>query len=391
MNERWTAALPRISPALALALAIVPAAGCISLRYQARQSAPGDPATPAAHAERITVRDLHGRAGETYETNGPSGRPYVTRQGLEVDAVSDDTEKTVLLSVRMDAGPEAAVVGMTWSPAAAPRCAGGHPALAILTDVDGELNSSFAHREQAHWERPVILRGQNVLSGRFDEDRPLLHGDSVVDVLMVEHDGAAMRLACARVAITGAGVTYWNQKRWSVGERLSWQRGLRFSRSSVLLAGFSVARWWGSVRIGVEGIFGGSSDGPSGDGTPDPSGPSGTGACFLVSGPDCEHVTTGGMALQAGGIAWRWEHWAAGWSVAYEALYARIRPMDRHALAAGPRVALQLLRALPDIAGVSQHSPTSAWGFELYAAAAQELSGTAAGTPITYGVSLLGF
>ncbi len=65
--------------------------------------------------------------------------------------------------------------------------------------------------------------------------------------------------------------------------------------------------------------------------------------------------------------------------------------MQHHAMAAGPRVALQLLHALPDSAGVSQHSPTSAWGFELYAAVPQELSGTAAGTPITYGVSFLGF
>jgi hypothetical protein len=377
--------------ALALALAIVPVAGCISVRYQARQSTPGDPATPATHAERITVRDLHFRAGEVYETNGPIGRPRVTREGLTADAVPDETDRTLLLSVRIDAGPGADVVGMSWSPASAPRCAGGHPALAIMTDVEGELNSSFAHREQVRWERPVILRGQNVLSGRFDEDRPLLHDDSVVDVLLVERDGAAARWVCARVPVTGAGVTYWNQKRWSLGSRLSWQRGLRFSRGSVLLAGLSVARWWGPVRIGVEGIIGGTSDAPSGDGTPDPQGPAGTAFCFLVSGPDCDDVTTGGAALQAGGIGWRWERWALGWSVAYEALYARIRPVARHGMSAGPRVSLQLLHALPDIAGVSRHSPTSAWGFELYAAAAQEVSGPAAGTPVTYGISLLGF
>ena len=201
----------------------------------------------------------------------------------------------------------------------------------------------------------------------------------------------SLRQVCVRVPITGAGITYWNQKRWSLGARTSWQRGMRFSRSSVLLTGISVARWWGPVRIGVEGIFGGSSDGPSGNGTPDPKGPSGTSACFLVSGPDCEDVTTGGVGLQAGGIAWRWERWALGWNVAYEALYARIRPMDRHGMAAGPRVSLRFLRVLPDIAGVSAHSPTSAWGFELYAAAAQELIGAAAGTPVTYGISFLAF
>lgn len=389
MNERRLPSLSAIGTALALA--IVPAAGCISVRYQARQSTPGDPAAPAAHAERLTVRDLHGKAGGVYETYGPNGRPHVTREGLLVDAVPDDTDRTVLLSVRIDAGPGADVWGMMWSPASAPRCAGGHPSLAIMTDVEGELNSSFADREQVRWERPVVVRGQNVLSGRFDEDRPLLHASSVVDVLLVERDGAALRQVCVRIPITGAGITYWNQKRWSLGARLSWQRGLRFSRSSVLLWGVSVARWWGPVRIGVEGIVGGSSDGPSGDGTRDPQGPSGTGACFLVLGPDCEDVTAGGVALQAGGIAWRGERWALGLNVAYEALYARIRPMDRHGMAAGPRVSLQLLRALPDIAGVSPHSPTSAWGFELYAAAAQELTGTAAGTPVSYGISFLGF
>jgi len=125
VNERRLPSLSAIGTALALA--IVPAAGCISVRYQARQSTPGDPAAPAAHAERLTVRDLHGKAGAVYETNGPTGRPHVTREGLLVDAVPDDTDRTVLLSVRIDAGPGADVWGMMWSPASAPRCAGGHP------------------------------------------------------------------------------------------------------------------------------------------------------------------------------------------------------------------------------------------------------------------------
>ena len=98
MNERRMASLS--TTATLLALAIVPAAGCISVQYQARQSKPGDPATPAAHAERITVRDLRGKAGEAYQTNGPTGLPRVTPEGLQVDAVSDEIERTVLLSVR---------------------------------------------------------------------------------------------------------------------------------------------------------------------------------------------------------------------------------------------------------------------------------------------------
>jgi hypothetical protein len=207
----------------------------------------------------------------------------------------------------------------------------------------------------------------------------------------VHREGGAAREDCVRVAMTGAGVTYWNLKRWSVGARLSWRRGLRFTDSSVLLVALSVGRWWGPVRIGVEAMVGGTNDSENSDGTPDRSGPGGTGLCFLAPGPDCDEVNTGGAALEASGIAWRWDRWAVGWSLAYETLFAQLKPVERHAIAGGPRLALQLLRAVPDVTGVSPHSPTSAWGFELYAAAGWELTGAANGRPVTYGVSLLGF
>jgi hypothetical protein len=374
-------------------LALVPlsAIACISVRYQARQSLPGDPATPATHAEGVTIADLHLTPGRIRRPDDSWARPTVTLAGLTTEAVADETNRTVLLAVRIAAGSEVEVLDMVWSPPAAPRCAGGHPALAILVDADGDLNSSLAERAQVHWERPVVLRGERVLSGRFDEDRPLLHGASVVDVRIARRGGGAAQEDCIRVPVTGPGVTFWNLKRWSIGGRLSWRRALRFTDSSVLLFGVSVGRWWGPVRIGVEAMGGGTNDNQDSNGAAARSGPTGTGLCFLASGPDCDNVTTGGLALEASGVAWRWDRWAVGWSLAYETLFARVRPIERHAIAGGPRLALQLLRAAPDVAGVSRHSPTSAWGFELYAAAGWEMTGAAAGKPITYGISLLGF
>jgi hypothetical protein len=374
-----------------LALAPLSAMACAAVNYQARQSLPGDPATPATHTEGVAIRDLHQTAGEVSISGGGFATASVTREGLTTEELPREIDRTILLAARVAAGSGVEVLDMVWSPASAPRCAGGHPALAILVDAQGELNSSLAARAQVHWERPVLLRGEQVLSGRFDEDRPLLHGASVVDVRLARREGGTVREDCVRVPMTGPGVTFWNLKRWSVGGRISWRRALRFTDSSVALLGLSVGRWWGPVRIGVEGMFGGTKDNPNGDGTPNRSGPAGTGLCFLAPGPDCDDVIAGGFALEVSGIGWRWERWAVGWSLSYETLFARIRPVDRHAIAGGPRLGLQLLRTVPDVAGISPRSPTSAWGFELYAAAGWEMTGSPAGAPITYGVSLLGF
>jgi hypothetical protein len=374
-----------------LALASSSTMACAAVHYQTRQSLPGDPATPVAHAEGVAIKDLHQTVGEVSVPSGGFGTARVTAAGLTTEEMPYEIDRTILLAMRVAAGSGVEVLDMSWSPTSALRCAGGHPALAILTDAAGELNSSLAERPQVHWERPVVLRGEEVLSGRFDEDRPLLHSASVVDVRLRRHEGGIVRDDCVRVPMTGPGVTYWNLKRWSVGGRVSWRRALRFTDSSVVLLGLSVGRWWGPVRIGVEGTFGGTKDSPNGDGTPNRSGPAGTGLCFLAPGPDCDEVTTGGFALEASGVGWRWERWAVGWSLSYETLFARIGPIERHAIAGGPRLAFQLLRTAPDVAGVSPHSPTSAWGFELYAAAGREMTGIAAGAPITYGVSLLGF
>jgi hypothetical protein len=374
-----------------LALPALCSLACLSVHYQARQSTRGDPASPAAHAERVAIRDLHDKPGEAPASGATWVRPRVTRAGLETTEIASEIDRTLVLSVRIAAGPRAEIVAMTWSPPSAPRCSGGHPALAILTDAEGELNSTVMERPQVRWERPVVLQGEQVLSGRFDEDPPLLHQDSVVDIRLATYQAGVRREDCIRVPMTGAGVTYWNLKHWSLGGRVSWRRALPSTHSSVLLLGLSLGRWWGPVRIGVEGLVGGTADSSRSDGAPDPDGPSGTGLCFLASGPDCDTVTLGAAALEASGIGWRWTRWAIGWSVAYETSFASLLPVHRWAIAGGPRLALQLLRAVPDIAGVSRFSPTSAWGVELYAAAGQQWKGAAAGTPVTYGVSLLGF
>jgi len=375
-----------------LFLAPLSAMACVTVRYQARQSLPGEPAAPATRAEGVTSNDSQRTPGEVSTSEGREKPTVTPDKGLTTEQVSRDDTRIVLLSVRVAAGPEVAVLDMVWSPPSAPRCAGGHPALAVLVDAGGDLNSSFAERAQVHWERPVVLRGEQVLSGRFHEDRPLLLGASVVDVLVARRDGGTTREECIRVPLTGPGVTYWNQKRWSLGGRLSWRRALPFTDSSVFLVGVSVGRWVGPVRLGIEGLLGGTDDEEKkSDGTLDTSGPSGTALCFAKLGPDCDAVKTGGFALEASGIGWRWHRWAIGWSLAYETLFAKIRPVDRYATAGGARLAVQLLRAVPSIAGVSRHSPTSAWGFELYAAAGWSLTGPATGQNLTYGVSVLGF
>ncbi len=191
-----------------LALAPLSASACLPAHYQATQWLPGDPATPAMHAERVSLRDLHITAGEVDRGEGASARPRVTRQGLKAEPIPSEGFSTILLAVRVATRSPIEVLDMVWSPPFAPRCAGGHPALAILIDAEGELNSFVAVRPQVHWERPVVLAGERVLSGRFDDDEPLRHNTSVVDVRLILHEGAVAREECVRVPMTGLGVAY---------------------------------------------------------------------------------------------------------------------------------------------------------------------------------------
>jgi hypothetical protein len=367
-----------------LALTTLPSTACLSVHYQARQSLPGSPSSPAMHAEGVAIRDMHATPDTVALGNGTWARPSVTRDGVTNEPITPELDRTLVLSVRLAAGARTEILDMTWSPASAPRCAGGHPALAILTDAEGELNSALAERPQVRWERPLVLQGDQVLSGRFDEDPPLLHQASVVDVRVATFDTGARRETCVRVPMIGPGITFRNLKRWSVGARLSWRRALPFTRSSVMLLGLSGGRWVGPVRLGLEGMVGGTNDG-GGDG------PHGTGLCFLLSGPDCDSISLAVVGMEASGVAWRRNRWALGWSVAYQTFFASIKPMDHDAIGGGPRLAVQVLRAASDVGGISTLSPTSAWGFELYAAHGQTWSGGGSGTPFTYGVSVLGF
>ena len=349
------------------------AAACIPVPYQARRAPLGDPAWPAMRVEEVTTSDSATTPGLHHLNSGVYAAPAVTPGGLENRPVSDSdsADLAVLWNVRLQAGAGVAILDMTWSPASAPRCAGGHPALDILLDLDGSPNHWLAPSRQVHWERPVIVRGERVLSGRFDDDPELLLQPSVVDVRLVQLEGGGRRELCVRVPATGPDVTFWSERRWSLGLRVSFRSALRFTRDGTVTAGASLGRWFGPLRLGVEGIFGGN-----------------------------DSVWLGGFALEAGGVAWRWRQgWALAWSAGFEALVGGVETADllggptvtRRASSGGPRIALQFVRAAPHVAGVSRWSPTSAAGLEVFASAPREWTGSAAGSPLTFGVSLLGF
>ena len=375
-----------------LVLALGPSLGC-AVSHHAREAPLGDPATPALRAEGVRTGETAIEPGEHSLGKGGWRRPFVDRDGLQnSDVNDDDVRRVVLWSVHVDGAAGVDVLDMTWNVADAPRCAGGHLALSISLDLDAPPNNALAADEQVHWERPVIVRGERALSGLFDEDRTLLRTPSVIDVRLIQHDAAGAREMCVRVPVTGPAVSYVEDRKWSLGARLEWRRALAFSASSTLMVGASVGGWVGPVRVGLEGLIGGT-DTPTSDGI------HGTSFCFLAPGPDCDEVDVGGFAIGANGLAWRASHWALGWSAVYEALFASIHRVDPlggarlalRASAAGPRLGLQLLRVSPHVMGVSRLSPTSAWGFELFGAAARERSGSAAGSPVTFGVALLGF
>ena len=199
---------------------------CITVQYQARRAA-GDPSTPAAQSERITVLDW-GKPAKPTRQRDQSGCPTSPGRPGE-GSRADGVERTVLLSVRIQAGPRADIRGMTWSPASAPRCAGGHPALGHYPRRGGAQPRprrragalGASGRPERRARRP----------GRFDEDRPLFDQTSVVDLLMVERAGAPdAREICVRVPVTGPGVIYWDQKRWSLGDGSPSDTRWRFSR-----------------------------------------------------------------------------------------------------------------------------------------------------------------
>jgi len=275
--------------ASALAMALTCQAACVSVSYQARRAPPGDPASPALRIAGVTTGERHAVAGDDELSDGRWVRPTVTQNGLENRDRSDSESihRTVLWSVRVEDNRGAEIVDMTWSPPWAPRCSGGHPALAILLEPDAPPDDVLAPDAQVHWERPVVIRGARLVTGRFDEDRPLLGQASVVDVRVIQHDGPVAREECVRIPAAGPDVAYWNTKRWSVGGRFALRRGLAFSHSSVPTWSVSLGRWAGPIRVGIEGTAGGTS-------SPQADGPTGTGLCFITPGPDCDRISMGG-------------------------------------------------------------------------------------------------
>jgi hypothetical protein len=189
-----------------LELAIVPVAGCGST-FQAQGALPGTPPVPAMRVDHVTTGERSLRAG-VISGDDSWVRPLVTRNGLESRSKGDDVQRTIRWALRVQGGTGIEVLDMTWSPGWAPLCAGGHPALDILLDLDAPPNHVLAPDAQVHWERPVIVRGERVLTGRFDEDRPLLTVPSVVDVRLIAHESGSPREICVRVPVTGPKITY---------------------------------------------------------------------------------------------------------------------------------------------------------------------------------------
>lgn len=352
-----------------LFVVVATAPASCAIRYQARDPRVGVPPQPPLRIEAVTVRDLHSVPGEDKSSDDKWVRPKVTQNGREERGGSDDIERTVLWEIRIQAGARTEIADMTWSAADAPLCAGGHPALDIVVD-DVVHNTWVAPDVQVHWERPVIVSGEHVVGGRFDEDPRLLQAPSVVDVRLVHHDGGRATEECVRLAATGPGVGYWNDKRWSLGGRFGLRVSFPFTTEPGLIWAASVGRWVGPIRIGFEMSAGGT-----------------------------DALTFGGALLETSGIAWRGRRWALGWSLGGEAIYGRVTetPMGagtavkRDGASIGPRFGLAVLRVVPDVAGVSRVSPTSGWGFELFVAAGKTVKGEAAGDAVSGGVALLGF
>jgi hypothetical protein len=364
--------------ALAPLLLVATAAGCLPITYQARRSVPGDPAVPAAHVEGVKTWDPTYAPG-TVGYKEDLIAPVVTNVGFHASDERTDRREYVLWSVRLDGGPGTEVVAMMWSPPGAPKCQGGHPALDLLLDRVGPKDMPLLEEGLVHWERPFIIKGSRVVSGRFDQDMPLLHQPSVVDLTLREHDAAGEREVCVRVPVAGPGITYWSTKRWSLGYRIGFRSAQAFTTGSTFSFSMGLGRWIGPVRVGLEGGFTGTNKDTADQGSP--AGNLGT------------------FALEASGPFARWgRYWGLAWSLGYEASFGAMHRLDpamspvvSHVGAGGPRLGLRLFAGLPDLDGVSPFSPTSAWSIELFAAAAQEYYGPTSGHPLSYGLAIVGF
>jgi hypothetical protein len=362
----------------ALALALGSAVGCAT-PYEVTRAPLGQPAAPEMRAAGVLTAKYVPDPGWAYEGRSHWGRRAVTPGGTERRDYSHGSfSHTVHIDVRVQAGPDGGSVGvvdMAWNEPSVPPCEGTNLATDLLVVRQGDPYWPVDAR-QIHWERPVVVRGERIVSGRFADDSTLptlLLRPSVVDVHVVTPHGSEMRRSCVRVPVTGPDVDYRSMKTWAGGARVEWRSSLAFAPVEAIMVGASLARWVGPVRFGLHGMIG-------------------------VGDDWTEDIVVGGLVAEVGGLAWRWTRWALGWSLGYEALFADLernelpgQPRTRGASQGGPRLGLQVLRTSPEVMRVSRFSPTDAWGLELFVAAAQTWRGGDAGSPLTFGVALLAF
>jgi hypothetical protein len=356
----------RAVPVIAASLSLGSWACADVAQYHPRVAQIGAPAHPPTRLESVTTAHnvplpgVH-RPGIVV---GAYTRPVVTREGLQdTGEVAISEARVISIAVRIQTSQPTEVVNMTWTTPDGPRCSGGHPSLRVSVD------------DQGHWERPLVVAGEHVVSSRFDEDRPLLETTSVLDVLLVEQNERRQQ-TCVRVPVTSAGASFSQARPWSLASRVSWRSSLPFMSGDAWAFGLSVGRWVGPVRLGIEYLVGGSNDQPN----------------------PANSVNIRAPALEASGIAWRWNRWALGWSLAYEILLANVHrtpaaggpQVDSRAVSGGPRLALQLLRVPDWILGVPRWHAHTYLGVELFgAAAALAPRGPSGGAQLAWGLSLV--
>jgi hypothetical protein len=355
--------------------------GCYSTVFQARRAPLGDPATPAARVDGVDQWDFSLPAGVTDDTKEMVEVEQVTSSGFHRTSDSKMLEPAIVWDVRLqggDAGVE--VHAMIWGAATSPRCQGEHTASDLMLDPEGEpATGSLESTRQVRWERPLVVRGERVLSGRFERDTDLFGRPSVIDLLLTQP--GSPDAVCVRVPLSGPGVEYRTGHRWSPGVRVEWREALPFATGGAGLVGLSLGRWVGPVRVGLEGIIG-------------------------VAGDRGGSLGLLGSALEASGtFAIVSPHWRLGWSAAFEALWAwqtetkaqleqdqkdnRVEPV--FGAAGGLRLGLRLITSAQAPPGLSPFGPSSGTALELFAATEHEWTGELRGSRLDFGLALVAF
>lgn len=183
---------------LVVAALVLSSSACIATEYRPRTVQAGVPSLPPTRLESVTTGDqaMAPGIGRTGIAGGPFVQPAVTREGWENgDEVENSHVRGVSVGVRLQTGEPTEIAGMSWTTPESPLCSSGRPALRI--SVDGSVR----------WERPLVIAGEHVVTGRFDEDGKLLQQPSVVDLRLVDQN-RGRRETCVRIPATGPGVAF---------------------------------------------------------------------------------------------------------------------------------------------------------------------------------------